>query len=238
MVRAEVAAHQSSGNEGIVFGIAVISRVGRRSPCDRDVRQLNGSGLRHQAGQDGFPFPLLVGQPTSEVVRESRRPPRCEVSTRAVQCSGRSPQPLGSGSRDRVVSPPTGGERPASIDLFATSLNTKLPLYCSFVPDPQAVFKDAFHHPWANLDLYVFPPFPLVGRVVARVRETPNLVHVLNLHMWRLSSVSSKSRAFCKVLLLRCPAASTHPLPCCTRRSGCFSVADVVERVLLQSTPL
>ena len=62
-----------------------------------------------------------------------------------------------------------------SINLFATSLKAKLPLYCSLVPDPQAVFEDAFRRPWSDLDLYVFPPFPLVGRVVARVRETPNL---------------------------------------------------------------
>ena len=59
-----------------------------------------------------------------------------------------------------------------SIDLFATCLNAKLPLYCSLVPDPQAVFQDAFQHPWDDLDLYVFPPFPLVGRVIARVRES------------------------------------------------------------------
>ena len=83
-------------------------------PCDRDVRQLDGGGLRQQAGQDGFPFPLLVGHPASEVDGESRLPPRCQVSTRAVQCSGRSLQPSGSGYRDRVVSSPLGGERPAS----------------------------------------------------------------------------------------------------------------------------
>ena len=62
-----------------------------------------------------------------------------------------------------------------SIDLFVTSYNAKLPLYCSLVPDPQAVFEDVFCHPWGNLDLYAFPPFPLVGRMVARVKETPNL---------------------------------------------------------------
>ena len=58
-----------------------------------------------------------------------------------------------------------------SIDLFATSLNAKLPLYCSLVPDPQAVFEDAFRHLWDDLDLYAFPPFSLVGRVIACVRE-------------------------------------------------------------------
>ena len=52
----EVAAHQSPGNEGFVSGIAVIPGVGRRSPCDRDVRQLDGGGLRQQAGRDGLPF--------------------------------------------------------------------------------------------------------------------------------------------------------------------------------------
>ena len=62
-----------------------------------------------------------------------------------------------------------------SIDLFTTSLSAKLPLYCSLISDPQAVFEDAFRHPWDNLDLYTFPPSPLVRRVVARVREIPNL---------------------------------------------------------------
>ena len=57
-----------------------------------------------------------------------------------------------------------------SVDLFATCLNAKLPLYCSLVPDPQAVFEDAFRHPWDDLDLYAFPPFALVGRVIARVQ--------------------------------------------------------------------
>ena len=44
-----------------------------------------------------------------------------------------------------------------SIDLFATCLNAKLPLYCSLVPDPQAVFEDAFRHPWDDLDLLRVP---------------------------------------------------------------------------------
>ena len=72
----------------------------------------------------------------------------------------------------------------SSLDLFATRLNTKLPLYCSLIPDPQAVFEDVFRHPWDNLDTYAFPPFPLVGRVVARVRETPNLSMTLVAPLW------------------------------------------------------
>ena len=66
-----------------------------------------------------------------------------------------------------------------SVDLFATCLNAKLPLYCSLIPDPQAVFEDAFRHPRDDLDLYAFPPFPLVGRVIARVRESSRVAMTL-----------------------------------------------------------
>ena len=114
----EVAAHQFSRNEGDVSGIVIISGGGRGSSCDRNVRQLDGCGVHQQAGWDGLPFPLLVGQSASEVDGESRRPPWHEVSSRAVQCSGRSPQLSGSGYGDRVVSPPSGGEgSPLSLGL-------------------------------------------------------------------------------------------------------------------------
>ena len=145
-----------------------------------------------------------------------------------------------------------------SIDLFAMSLNTKLTLYCSLVPDPQAVFEDAFRHSWDDLDLYAFPPFPLIGRVIARVRESSRVamtlvaplwpekewfadlllvltppplalswwdsllrqphcnlfhqgLHALNLHAWRLSSVTSESRAFREGLLESCQGVSDPP---------------------------
>ena len=168
-----------------------------------------------------------------------------------------------------------------SIDLFATCLNAKLPLYCSLVPDSQAVFEDAFQHPWDDLGLYVFPSFPLVGRVIARVRESSrvamtlvapfwpekewfadllllltqpplalpwwdsllrqlhcNLFHALNLHAWRLSSVTSESRAFQEGLLESCHGVSDPPPHASTSQGGRSSVVGVVEGALLQSTPL
>ena len=71
-----------------------------------------------------------------------------------------------------------------SIDLFATCLNEKLPLYCLLVPDPQAVFEDAFRQPWDDLDLYAFPPFPLVGRVIALVQESSRVAMTLVAPLW------------------------------------------------------
>ena len=110
----EVAAHQSSRNEGPLPGSSGFSRRCHRSSRDSDVRQLDGRGVRQQARGHGFRGSMLVGQPPSEMDGVFRRPSRCEVSTRTHQCPGRHPQPSWASSRDRVVFPPAGGEVTAS----------------------------------------------------------------------------------------------------------------------------
>ena len=61
------------------------------------------------------------------------------------------------------------------IDLFATSLNQRLPQYCSPLKDTAALGEDAFEHSWNNLDVYAYPPHGLVQQVLARVRQAENL---------------------------------------------------------------
>ena len=106
----EVVAHQSSRNEGPLSGSSGFSRRCQRSPCDCDVQQLHGCGVRQQTGGHGFPGPVFVDQPPSEMDGEFRRPSRCEVSARREQRSGRCSQPSRASCGDRVVSPPSGGE--------------------------------------------------------------------------------------------------------------------------------
>ena len=106
----EVVAHQSSRNEGPLSGSSGFSRRCSRSPCDRDVRQLHGCGVRQQTGGHGFQVPVFVDQPPSVMDGEFRRPSRCEVSARRVQRAGRCSQPSRASCGDRVVSPPSGGE--------------------------------------------------------------------------------------------------------------------------------
>ena len=53
---------------------------------------------------------MFVDQLPSEMDGEFRRPSRCEISTRREQRSGRCSQPSQASCRDRVVSPPSGGE--------------------------------------------------------------------------------------------------------------------------------
>ena len=138
----EVAAHQSSRDEGAILGPSVVSRRCHRSSCDSDVRQLDGCGVRQQARGHGFPGPMLVDQLPSEMdIHLDARylPGQANVLADLLSRRGQvartewSLHPQVARSLLRVWDNP-------SIDLFATSLNGKLPLYCSLVPDPQAVF--------------------------------------------------------------------------------------------------
>ena len=110
----EVVAHQSSRNEGPLPGSSGFSRRCSRSPCDRDVRQLHGCGVRQQTGGHGVEASVFVDQPPSEMDGVFRRPSRSEVSSRRVQRPGRCTQPSRASCGDRVGSPPSGGEGTSS----------------------------------------------------------------------------------------------------------------------------
>ena len=110
----EVAACQSSRDEGAVLGPSVVSRRCHRLLHDSDVRQLDGHGVHQQVRGHGFQGPMLVGQPPSEMDGESLHSSRCEVSSRTSQCPGGYPLPSRASRRDRVVSSSSGGEVTAS----------------------------------------------------------------------------------------------------------------------------
>ena len=57
------------------------------------------------------------------------------------------------------------------IDLFASRLNTKCTKYASYKPDPDAYHVNAFSLCWLDLNSYIFPPFSIVGRVLAKLAQ-------------------------------------------------------------------
>lgn len=59
-----------------------------------------------------------------------------------------------------------------SIDLFASRLNKQVPRFCSWLPDPEATYIDAFTITWSQFQLvYIFPPFSLIPRCLQKLRE-------------------------------------------------------------------
>ena len=65
------------------------------------------------------------------------------------------------------------------VDLFATHLNHKLPLYMSPIPDPNAWDIDALNIDWTGLTAYAYPPMALLHRVIQKIRQYHCLIIVI-----------------------------------------------------------
>ena len=65
------------------------------------------------------------------------------------------------------------------VDLFATHLNHKLPLYVSPVPDPKAWDIDALNINWTGFTAYSYPPTALLHRVIQKIRQCNCLIIVI-----------------------------------------------------------
>ena len=65
------------------------------------------------------------------------------------------------------------------VDLFATHLNHKLPLYVSPIPDPRAWNIDALNINWTNLTAYAYPPMALLHKVIQKIKQCHCLIIVI-----------------------------------------------------------
>ena len=73
---------------------------------------------------------------------------------------------------------------PAMIDLFATSLTVRLPVYFSPASDSRAAGMDALLQPWDNLQAYAFPPIAIIRRVLVKLRSSRNCELTLIASFW------------------------------------------------------
>ena len=58
------------------------------------------------------------------------------------------------------------------VDLFATCLNHKVPLYMSTVPDQNVWDIDALNINWSGLTAFAYPPTALLHRVIKKIRQS------------------------------------------------------------------
>ena len=73
---------------------------------------------------------------------------------------------------------------PAVIDLFATSLTARLPVYFSPASDPRAGGTDALLQPWDDLQAYASPPIAIIRRVLLKLRSSKNCELTLIAPFW------------------------------------------------------
>ena len=70
------------------------------------------------------------------------------------------------------------------VDAFATSLTTRLPNYFSPHLDPCAIGVDALLQPWDHLDIYAFPPYAVIRRVINKLKGSVNCRMTLVAPWW------------------------------------------------------
>ena len=69
------------------------------------------------------------------------------------------------------------------IDMFASRINSQLPGYYAWRPDPGALAIDAFQQHWDKTLRYAFPPFSIIARVLQKV-ELEGATIILVFPIW------------------------------------------------------
>ena len=59
-----------------------------------------------------------------------------------------------------------------NIDLCATHLNHRLPIYVSPIPDEKALTIDALSMNWNRIHAYAFPPFHFIQAVLQKIHQS------------------------------------------------------------------
>ena len=96
---------------------------------------------------------------------------------------------------------------PANVDLFATALNYRLPVYFSPLNNPMAAGTDAFLQVWDGLQAYSFPPFALTRQVINKLTSSKRTFLTLIALFW------PQTEWFLELLSLA--VAPPLPLPLC-----------------------
>ena len=104
------------------------------------------------------------------------------------------------------------------VDLFATRLNHKVPLYVFPVPDQNAWDIDALNINWSGLTAYAYPPTALLHRVIQKARQSNCLIIAIAPgwpgmpRFWDLVQFSTE-------IPLQLPVSRTVPQLCVPRQS-------------------
>ena len=125
--------------------------------------------LPHLAAPNCRPLPL---------VRVSEHSSPGKTHSRLSERDSRPPILSESANIDRVVPTPRDREPhlqglgTPEIDMFATLSNSHLPRFVSPIPEPRALAVDALSQDWQGRSMYMFPPFPLLNKVVQKLWST------------------------------------------------------------------
>ena len=168
-------AYQYFGTESCFSSSETFSRTIKAKNSVGFFRQLNCGLLYQQGRRHSLLRNVCFDVENSGLVQCQGDPDQGQTYSRESQCDSRFPVQEGQSHSDRVVFASSGLSRNLQVwhkpmvDLFATSLNAKLPTYVSPVPDDKAWQIDALNISWEALDAYAFCPVAILPQLVQKM---------------------------------------------------------------------
>ena len=147
--------------------------------------QLNSGSLHQQARGNSLSRDVRSPVENHDLVPSLPYNIESQAHSRVSECDGRPPIQVQPSAVNRMVSAPSGLQANLPevvhphVDLFATHLNHKLPLYVSPIPDPRAWNIDALNINWTNLTAYAYPPTALLHKVIQKIKQCHCLIIVI-----------------------------------------------------------
>ena len=148
-------------------------------------RQLNSGSLHQQTRRNSLSRDVCSPVEDHDLVPSLPHNIKSQAHSRLPECDGRPTVQVQPSAVNRMVSTPTGVKQICQkwftphVDLFATPLNHKLPLYVSPIPDPRAWDIDALNINWTNLTAYAYPPTALLHKVIQKIKQCHCLIIVI-----------------------------------------------------------
>ena len=140
--------------------------------------QFDSGFIYQQARRDSLPHPAAFSCRPFPLVRVSGHNGPGKTHSRLSERDSGPPISSEPANTDRVVPAPRDSEShlqglgTPEVDMFVTLSNSHLPRFMSPVPEPRALAVDALSQDWQGRSMYMFPPFPLLNRIMQKLRST------------------------------------------------------------------
>ena len=180
--------HQCFGAQGGNVGPSTLDCSITGPPSYDHYRQYQCCSLYQQTGWDPFPRPVAAGTHSHSLLRlvvdlflwlqtqdtaiRARHIPGClnVIADRLSQPN--QPITTESSLHQEIVKQIFGMWGTPAVDMFATVHNMHLPQFMSPVPELRALAIDALSQDWQGRLMYMFPPFPLISKVIQKLNTT------------------------------------------------------------------
>ena len=179
------ASHQCFGAKSCFTSPKGVSGALARSKSAHLFRQQYSSILSEQRRRHTLHRNVCSYLENSGIHKFQKDPDKSKTCTWIPKCDSRLPITKGQGQTNRVVlhqqifNQISRVWHTPMVDLFATQLNFKLPIYVSPVPDRKAWKVDALNICWEGLDGYVFSPVAILPQVIQKIITYPCRMIVL-----------------------------------------------------------